>query len=207
MDMRQIIKLIFVLSLIIMTSCSTQQGILYNDCNCDDTAFNRNYWNDPFWGMNSWNNPFWGWNSWNDPFWGWNSWGWHRYQRPIYYIYNPVDRPQPPTRYERRQSIGSRPSRVSSEERVNPEIESRPSRVDNTYPQRGGQSFSNEDISPRRSAQPYRNENVTPQRSTQPSRVQNTPSSRVEQPVRVQQRSTTPVTSQPTRSRVQNREN
>jgi len=39
MVMRQIIKLIFVLSLVIMTSCSTQQRVVYRNCDCNTTTF------------------------------------------------------------------------------------------------------------------------------------------------------------------------
>jgi hypothetical protein len=175
MVMRQIIKLIFVLSLVIMTSCSTQQRVVYKNCDCNTTTFGFG-WN---------NNPFWGW---NDPVWGWNSWNWYPYRViPRYYVYPNRIQPSQPTRYERRQSIGARPNRIQSSqptryERI-PSIpqnqrNSQPSRIDNTYPQR-----------------------------TQPSRVQNTNPSRVESPSRVQQRTNIPVTTQPTRSRVQNREN
>ena len=40
MVMRQIIKLIFVLSLVIMTSCSTQQRVVYRNCDCNTKYFN-----------------------------------------------------------------------------------------------------------------------------------------------------------------------
>ena len=154
MVMRQIIKLIFVLSLVIMTSCSTQQRVVYKNCDCNTTTFGFG-WN---------NNPFWGW---NDPVWGWNSWNWYPYRViPRYYVYPNRIQPSQPTRYERIPSIPQN------------QRNSQPSRIDNTYPQR-----------------------------TQPSRVQNTNPSRVESPSRVQQRTNIPVTTQPTRSRVQNREN
>lgn len=182
MVMRQIIKLIFVLSLVIMTSCSTQQRVVYRNCDCNTTTFGFGWNNNPYWGLN---NRFYGW---NEPYWGWNNWNWHPYQViPRYYLYPNRIQPSEPSRYQRRQSIGARPSRIQQNEPLRyertpsiPQIQRnrQPSRVDNTYPQR-----------------------------TQPSRVQNTAPSRVETPSRVQQRTNTPVTTQPTRSRVQNREN
>ena len=175
MDMRQIIKLFFVLSLVIMASCSTQQRVVYRDCDCDTTTFGFGWNNNPYWGL-------------NDTYWGWNRWNYSPYQViPRYYIYPNRVQPSQPSRYERRQSIGSRPSRLQQnepliyEKRTSiPQIQrnTQPSRIDNTYPQR-----------------------------SQPSRVQNNTPSRVESPSRVQQRQNTPVTTQPTRSRVQNREN
>jgi hypothetical protein len=68
MVMRQIIKLIFVLSLFIMTSCSTQQRVVYRNCDCNTTTFGFGWNNNPYWGLN---NRFYGW---NDPYWGWNNW-------------------------------------------------------------------------------------------------------------------------------------
>lgn len=172
MVMRQIIKLIFVLSLVIMTSCSTQQRVVYRNCDCNTTTFGFG-WN---------NNPFW---SWNIPVWGWNSWYSFPYRViPRYYVYPNRIQPSQPTRYERRQSIGARPSRIQQNE-----------------PQRWTSTPQNQ-----KNSQPSRFDNTYPQRS-QPSRVQNNQPSRVQTPSRVQQRTNTPVTTQPTRSRVQNREN
>jgi hypothetical protein len=185
MVMRQIIKLFLVLSLVLLASCSTQQRVVYRDCDCNTKTFSFG-WN---------NHPFWGWN-------GWNTWDWAPYQYipryyvspnspyrliPRYYIYPNRIQPSQPSRYERRQSIGARPSRLQQNEPTiyerrpsTPQIQrnTQPSRVDNTYPQR-----------------------------SQPSRVQNNTPSRVETPSRVQQRQNTPVITQPTRSRVQNKEN
>lgn len=172
MNMRQIIKLIFVLSLVIMASCSTQQRVVYRNCDCNTTTFGFG-WN---------NNPNWGW---NNHVWGWNSWNWPPYRViPRYYVYPNRIQPSQPTRYERRQSIGARPSRIQQNE-----------------PQRWSSTPQNQ-----RNSQPNRFDNTYPQRS-QPSRVQNNQPSRVQTPSRVQQRTNTPVTTQPTRSRVQNREN
>jgi hypothetical protein len=223
MDMKQIIKLFLVLSLVLLASCSTQQRVVYRDCDCNNSNY-RFGW-DTYWGWNSyrfwgWNDPLWGW---NDPFWGWNRWNWH-YNRPI------IVYPKEPTRYERRQSIGARPSRnnqyrsddnlypgLSQPSRVQNRVESpsrvqnnTPSRVDNVYPQRTPHMQNMDmDYTQQQSRPVYRNSTpsrvqsnptkTTQQRTTQPSRV--------ETPSRVQQRQNTPVTTQPTRSRVQNREN
>jgi len=116
---------------------------------------------------------------------------WH-YNRPI------IVYPKDPTRYERRQSIGPRPSRNNqyrSDDNLYPGS-SQPSRVQNRV----------EAPSRVQNNAPSRVDNTYPQRS-QPSRVQNSTPSRVQTPPRVQQRQNTPVTTQPTRSRVQNREN
>lgn len=195
MDMRQIIKLIFVLSLVIMTSCSTQQRVVYRDCDCNTTNFGFGWNNNPYWGLN---NRFYGW---NDPFWGWNSWNWYPYRViPRYYVYPNRIQPSEPSRYERRQTIGARPSRSFQNE---------PNNTDNLYPRRTESNrFQNQ--TPNRWESPSRTQ---PNRVETPSRVQqrtnsnvNTQPSRIESPSRVQQRTNTPVTTQPTRSRVQNRE-
>jgi hypothetical protein len=196
MDMKQIIKLFLVLSLVLLASCSTQQRVVYRDCDCNNLNFGFGWNNNPYLGWNShrfwgWNDPFWGLNRWNDPFWGWNRWNWN-YNRPI------IVYPKEPTRYERRQSIGARPSRNNqyrSDDNLYPGS-SQPSRVQNRV----------ESPSRVQNSTPSRVDNVYQQRS-QPSRVQNNTPSRVETPSRVQQRQNTPVTTQPTRSRVQNREN
>jgi hypothetical protein len=194
MDMKQIIKLFLVLSLVLLASCSTQQRVVYRDCDCNTSTFGFGWNNNPYLGWNShrfwgWNDPFWGWNRWNDQFWGWNRWN---YNRPI------IVYPKEPTRYERRQSIGARPSRNNqyrSDDNLYPGS-SQPSRVQNRV----------ESPSRVQNNTPSRVDNVYQQRY-QPSRVQNNTPSRVETPSRVQQRQNTPVTTQPTRSRVQNREN
>ena len=117
MVMRQIIKLIFVLSLVIMTSCSTQQRVVYRNCDCNTTTFGFGWNNNPYWGLN---NRFYGW---NDPYSGWNNWNWYPYQViPRYYVYPNRIQPSEPSRYERRQSIGARPSR---------NFQNEPNRTDN----------------------------------------------------------------------------
>lgn len=178
MDMKQIIKLFLVLSLVLLASCSTQQRVVYRDCDCNTTTFGFGWNTNPYWGLND---TYWGWNR-------WNSWNYFPYQViPRYYIYPNRVQPSQPSRYERRQSIGARPSRLQQNE---PTIYERRTSIPQIQ----------------RNPQPSRVDNVYPQRS-QPSRVQNNTPSRVETPSRVQQRQNTPVTTQPTRSRVQNREN
>ena len=189
MDMKQIIKLFLVLSLVLLASCSTQQRVVYRDCDCNTTTFGFG-WN---------TNPYWGW---NDPFWGLNSWYSYPYRViPRYYVYPNRIQPSQPSRYERRQSIGARPSR---------NLQNESNRIDNVYPQRTPHMQNMDmDYTQQQSRPVYRN--------TTPSRVQSNPTrttqqrttqpSSVETPSRVQQRQNTPVTTQPTRSRVQNREN
>lgn len=169
-----IIFLAILIVTILFTSCTTQQRVVYRDCDCNTTTFGLG-WN---------TNPYWGW---NDPLWGWNRWNWYPYRViPRYYIPNRVQ-PSQPTRYERKQSVGARPSRI---------IQNQPQRYEKrvTTPQI------------QRNTQTNRYDNVYPQRS-QPSRVQNNQPNRVQTPSRVQQRVNTPISTQPTRSRVQNREN
>jgi len=163
--MRQIVKLLFGLSFVLLASCSTQQRVVYRDCNCNTSTFGFGWNTNPYWGLND---TYWGWNRWNRGFNG----------------VIPRIQPSQPSRYERRQSIGSRPSRLQQNE---PTI------------------YERRTSSPQiqRNSQPTRTDNMYPQR-TQPSRVQNNTPSRVETPSRVQQRQNTPVTTQPTRSRVQN---
>jgi hypothetical protein len=200
MDMRQIIKLFLVLSLVLLASCSTQQRVVYRDCDCNNTTFGLNWNTNPYWG---WNDPYWGY---QPHLWGYNRWNSYPYRViPRYYIPNRVQ-PTQPSRYERRQSIGSRPSRYSQNET---QINNQYRGSDNIYPQRSQPSkVQNRVETPSRiqNNTPSRVDNVYQQRS-QPSRVQNNTPSRVETPSRVQQRQNTPVTTQPTRSRVQNREN
>jgi hypothetical protein len=188
MDMKQIIKLFLVLSLVLLASCSTQQRVVYRDCDCNTTTFGFGWNTNPYWGLND---TYWSWNR-------WNSWNYSPYQViPRYYIYPNRVQPSQPSRYERRQSVGARPSRNSI-------------RTDNVYPQRTPHMQNMDmDYTQQQSQPVYRN--------TTPSRVQSNPTrttqqrttqpNRVETPSRVQQRQNTPVTTQPTRSRVQNREN
>jgi hypothetical protein len=175
MDMKQIIKLFLVLSLVLLASCSTQQRVVYRDCNCNTSTFGFGWNTIPYWGF-------------NDTYWGWNRWNYSLYQViPRYYVHPNRIQPSQPSRYERRQSIGPRPSRIQQNE-----------------PVMNDRRTSSPQI--QRNTQPTRTDNMYPQR-TQPSRVQNNAPSRVQTPSRVQQRQNTPVTTQPTRSRVQNREN
>jgi hypothetical protein len=160
-----IIFLLILLATILFTSCTTQQRVVYRDCDCLTNRYD--YWNRYSQGV--WGNPFWG---------GWNSWNFYPYRViPRYYIQPNRVQPTQPTRYERRQSVGARPSRTSS---------------DNLYPTRTPSI-------PRVEVRPS-------QQNSQPSRVHQRTStpSRVETPSRVQQRTTTPSSNQPTRSRVQN---
>jgi len=172
-----IIFLVILLATILFTSCSTQQRVVYRDCDCDTNTFGFGWNTNPYW---SWNNPFWGYqNQW----WGFNNWYAYPYRViPRYYI-----QPQQPTRYERRQTIGGRPNRMDN---------------DNTYPLRTP-SIPRMEVNPsQQNTQPSRRQS-TPNVIQTPSRVQQrstTPSSnqpsRISQP---QQRTTTPSGNQPTR--------
>jgi hypothetical protein len=164
-----IIFLLILLATILFTSCSTQQRIVYRDCDCNTTTFGFGWNTNPYW-----NNPFWGYQY---QWWGFNNWYTYPYRViPRYYI-----QPEPPTRYERRQSVGARPGRVSS---------------DNVYPTRTP-SIPRMEVTPsQQNSQPTRVQQRTNQST--PSRIQNNI------PSRVQQRTTTPSSNQPTRSRVQN---
>jgi len=140
-----ILFILIVVTTILFTSCTTQQRIVYRDCDCNTTTFGFG-WN---------TNPYW---SWNTPFWGFNNWYAYPYRViPRYYI-----QPKQPLRYERRQSVGARPGRVSTD-------------------------------------------NVYPTRTPNIPRMEVRPSQQNSQPSRIQQRTNTPTTTQPTRSRVQNR--
>jgi hypothetical protein len=170
-----IIFLLILLATILFTSCTTQQRVVYRDCDCLTNRYD--YWNR--YSQGGWGNPFW---EWNNPFWGgWNSWNFYPYRViPRYYIPNRVQ-PQQPSRYERRQSIGTRPSRIST---------------DNLYPTRTP-SIPRVEVRPsQQNSQPSRDQQRTNQST--PSRIQNNT------PSRVQQRTTTPIGNQPTRSRIQN---
>ena len=170
-----IIFLLILLATILFTSCTTQQRVVYRDCDCLTNRYD--YWNR--YSQGGWGNPFW---EWNNPFWGgWNSWNFYPYRViPRYYIPNRVQ-PQQPSRYERRQSIGTRPSRIST---------------DNLYPTRTP-SIPRVEVRPsQQNSQPSRVQQRTNQST--PSRIQNNT------PSRVQQRTTTPIGNQPTRSRIQN---
>lgn len=136
-----ILFILIVVTTIVFTSCTTQQRIVYRDCDCNTTTFRF---------------------GWNNHSWGWSNLHFYPYTLiPQYYIPNRIQ-PKQPTRYERRQSVGARPGRVSSD-------------------------------------------NIYPQRTPSIPRVEVRPSQQNRQPSRIQQRTNTPTTTQPTRSRVQNR--
>ena len=89
--MKKIIVFVLILiATILFTSCSTQQRVVYRDCDCPTNRYD--YWN-----RYSWSNPYWGLD-----YWTWNNWYWRT---------PPIIVPNNPSRYERRQSIGPRPSR------------------------------------------------------------------------------------------------
>ena len=166
-----IIFLAILIVTILFTSCTTQQRVVYRDCDCPTNRYD--YWN-----RYSWGNPYWGWNTLELNYWNWNNWYWRT---------PPIIRPNTPSRYERRQTTGPRPSR-NYYQNDNlyprrtpgiPSIDAQPSRIEST---------------PNRYSQPQ-------QRTTQPSRVESNPS-RYNQP---QQRTTQPSTNQNTPSRVQTR--
>ena len=50
--MKQIVKLLFVLVFVLLASCSTQQRVVYRDCNCNTTQFNLGWNNNRFFGWN-----------------------------------------------------------------------------------------------------------------------------------------------------------
>jgi hypothetical protein len=178
MDMKQIIIVFFGLSLLILTSCSTQQRVVYRNCNCNTENFdlgrNNPYLgrNNPYLGRNNpylgWNNPYLGWNNpylgWNNPYLGWNSYSFGVI--PRYYIYPNRIQSLQPLRYVRRVPIGTRPSRTRQ----------------------------NQIIIQERRVNPTQN-----QRNVQPSRTQT--------PSRVQPRQNKTISTQPTRSGVRNRGN
>ena len=148
-----IIFLAILIATILFTSCSTQQRVVYRECDCPTNRYDYS-------NRYSWGNPYWGWNTLELNYWNWNN---------LYWRTPPIIRPNTPSRYERRTTIGERPGRVST---------------DNTYPYRTP-------ITPRIEVRPF-------QQNSQPSRIQNNI------PSRFQQRTTTPSSNQPTRSRVQN---
>jgi hypothetical protein len=150
-----IIFLLILLATILFTSCTTQQRVVYRDCDCLTNRYD--YWNRYSQGV--WGNPFWG---------GWNSWNFYPYRViPRYYIQPNRVQPAQPTRYERRQSVAARPSRTSS---------------DNLYPTRTP-SIPRVEVTPsQQNSQPSRvqQRTSTPSRVETPSRVQQrttTPSS------------------------------
>ena len=155
--MKKIIVFVLILiATILFTSCSTQQRVVYRDCDCPTNRYD--YWN-----RYSWGNPYWGLD-----YWTWNNWYWRT---------PPIIVPNNPSRYERRQSIGTRPSRNNWSNDVDP-----------MYPRRtpGIPSINAEPsqrTTPPSRIQSNPNRNYQPQQQSTPSRTQS--------PV---YRSTTPTT-------------
>jgi hypothetical protein len=161
-----IIFLLILLATILFRSCTTQQRVVYRDCDCNTTTFGFGWNTNPYW-----NNPFWGY---QPQWWGFNNWYTYPYRViPRYYI-----QPEQPTRYERRQSVGARPSR---------NLQNESNRIDNVYPQRTPHMQNMDmDYTQQQSRPVYRNTTpsrvqsnptrTTQQRTTQPSRVQSNPS-------------------------------
>ena len=177
--MKKIIVFVLILiATILFTSCSTQQRVVYRDCDCPTNRYD--YWN-----RYSWSNPYWGLD-----YWTWNNWYWRT---------PPIIVPNNPSRYERRQSIGPRPSRNT---------QNWSNDVDPMYPRRtpGIPSINAEPsqrTTPPSRIQSNPNTYSQPQeRTTPPSRIQSNPNrnyqpqqqstpSRTQSPV---YRSTTPTT-------------
>jgi len=205
--MKQISKLLIILTTLILFSCNTGRQVVYRDCDCDRTSLSFGWgFNDPYWGWNNpwrWNDPYW---SWRTPHWGWNNW---------YWVNPPIVRPNTPSRYERRQTIGSRPSRGAgmdgSRDNLYP---TNPSRVE-TRTRNSYQYYepSQRTETPSRSrvevqTRPnYRYSEPSNRTTTQtPSRVESTRPSRSYTP-QVQERSNTPNTQSSTPSRRGNQNN
>jgi hypothetical protein len=149
--MKKIIIFLAILVLtILFTSCTTQQRIVYRECDCNTTTYNFR-WNDLVWGY-------------QPHLWGFNSWNFYPYRViPRYYTPNRVQ-PQQPSRYQRRQSIGPRPNRNSN------------SNFDNTYPYRTPTIPRIETRPSQQNTQPSRvQQRITAPTNNQPirSRVQN----------------------------------
>jgi len=158
--MKRIIILLFIL--ILLTSCSTQQRVVYRDCNCNATNFGF-----------GWNyNPYWGW---NDPFWGW---GWRNQIVIVPYRFRQVT-PPPPTRYNRRGVIAPPPTQSARPN--NRSITPTPQRrgYDTTYPQirthpvERNKTYTPQTVRPQRSSTPTNT--YTPQRPPIPYRGGYTP--------------------------------
>jgi hypothetical protein len=147
-----IIFLAILIATILFTSCSTQQRVVYRDCDCLTNRYD--YWNR--YSQGGWGNPFWG---------GWNSWNFYPYRViPRYYIQPNRVQPVQPTRYERRTTIGGRPNRMDN---------------DNTYPTRTPIVPRVEVRPSQQNSQPTRVQQRTNQST--PSRIQNNIPSRVQQ--------------------------
>jgi hypothetical protein len=151
-----IIFLLILLATILFTSCSTQQRVVYRDCDCLTNRYD--YWNR--YSQGGWGNPFWGWS--NSMLWSWN--GYPYRMLPRYYIQPNRVQPAQPTRYERRTTIGGRPNRMDN---------------DNTYPTRTPIVPRVEVRPSQQNSQPTRVQQRTNQST--PSRIQNNIPSRVQQ--------------------------
>jgi hypothetical protein len=193
MDMKQIIKLFLVLSLVLLASCSTQQRVVYRDCDCNTTTFGFGWNTNPYWGWNNpwrWNNPYW---SWTNPHWGWNNWYW---RTPS------IVRPNIPSRYERKQTIGTRPSRNGGMESSQDNLYyTRPSRTET----RTRSNYQYYEPS-QRTDSPTRSRTEVQSRPSTPSRVESSRPSRSYTP-QVQQRTYTPSPQGTTPSRRGNQNN
>ena len=155
-------------SLMLLSSCSTQQRVVYRDCDCPTNRYD--YWN-----RYSWSNPYWG-----NPYWGCNSWGWNYLNwNNLYWRTPPIIRPNTPSRYERRQTTSPRPSRNNWSNDVDnvyprrtntiPNIDSQRQVEQNQQPSRIQSNPSRIQSTPNRYSQPQ-------QRTEQPSRIQSNPS-------------------------------
>ena len=192
--MKQISKLLIILTTLILFSCSSGRQVVYRDCDCDRTSlsFGQGF-NDPFWGWNSpwrWNDPYW---SWTNPHWGWNNWYWRT---------PPIVRPNIPSRYERRQTIGTRPSRNGGMESSQDNLYyTRPSRVET----RTRSDYQYYEPS-QRTDTPTRSRTEVQSKPSTPSRVESSRPSRSSTP-QVQQRTYTPSPQGTTPSRRGNQNN
>lgn len=222
--MKKITILLFGLSLLIMTSCSTQQRFVSQNCDCNTTNFDLRWNTNPFW----WNgSPFWGWNTspfwWNnDPFWGWNRWNYSPFRyRPIVYVNPRIIQPSPqPTRYERRSSIVANPNRSEQNQQSVRQRRSQTNYVDDIYYRPSQSSRVRTNTSTRVQTPSRTQQRVIIPNTSKSSRVQlptrtqqrvstptRTQSSRVQLPTRTQQKVVIPKTSQTTRSRVRSKGN
>lgn len=173
-----ILFILIVIVAILFTSCSTQQRVVYGDCNCNTIGFGV--------GMGWSGNPYWGW---NDPFWGWNRWGWND---PFWGGGNQIViipqrfRQVQPNRYDRRVITQPSRGRVVTPTRYRRPVQPTNRNIDNVYPRRTittPQYRTNESsnqqrrvstpIQPQRSYTPPRTTptRTTPQRSYTPSRT------------------------------------
>jgi hypothetical protein len=120
---KAIVFVLILIATILLTSCTTQQRVVYRDCDCNTTTFGLGWGNNPYW-------------SWND--WGWGYRNLYLYRTiPPYYVYPNRVQPHQPTRYERKTTIGERPSRTSTDNVYpnRPRLETRPTQQ-NSQPSR-----------------------------------------------------------------------